>query len=166
MLSVHRTALVVSIASMALAACAPPGDPEAVVQDGATEREVLRALESYYAAFSARDWPLFEEHFWPGATMTTVWTPSGEDVERVVATTVPSFVAQAPEGPDSREVFEERLVSADITVEGILAQAWVRYSARFGDPGDIFEWEGLDAFTLIRHGGEWRITSLAYAPDE
>jgi hypothetical protein len=165
MLSVHRTALAVFIATVAHAACAPPGDPEAVVQDGTAETEVLRTLESYYTAFSARDWPLFEAHFWPGATLTTIWTPSGEDAERVVTTTVPSFVAQAPEGPDSREVFEERLVSAEITVEGGLAQAWVRYRARFGDPGDIFEWEGLDAFTLMRHGGQWKITSLAYASD-
>jgi hypothetical protein len=153
------------MASMALATCGQLDEPDAVGLDGAAEAEVFQALESYYAALSSRDWPLFEEHFWPGATLTTVWVPQGEDVERVVATTVPSFVAQAPEGPDSREVFEERLMSADITVEGVLAQAWVRYSARFGDPGDISEWEGRDAFTLLRHAGEWKITSLAYAPD-
>ncbi len=28
----------------------------------------------------------------------------------------------------------------------------------------VSEWEGLDAFTLLRHAGEWMITSLAYAP--
>ena len=55
--------------------------------------------------------------------------------------------------------------SAQIVVEGGLAQAWVRYDAQFGDPGDIAEWSGLDAFTLMRHQGRWRITSLAYQSD-
>ncbi len=120
------------------------------------------ALESYYAAFSDRDWPRFAEHFWPGATMATIWTPAGEDEDRVVVVSVPDFVAQTPSGPDSREIFEERMVSARIEAEGDLAQAWTEYAARFGDPGDVIEWRGLDAFTLMRHGGRWKIVSLAY----
>jgi hypothetical protein len=97
--------------------------------------------------------------------MTTIWIPEGEAEERVVATTVPEFVEQAPSGPGSREIFEETLLSVQITVSGNLAQAWARYKARFGDPGDVMEWEGFDAFTLMKHNGAWRITSLAYVPD-
>ena len=82
-----------------------------------------------------------------------------------MVTSVPDFVAQAPEGPGSREIFEERMVSASIQVSGNVAQAWVRYDARFGDPGQVAEWSGIDAFTLIRHRGEWRFTSLAYVAD-
>ena len=135
-------------------------------QDAAElEQEVRTVLVSYYRAFSDRDWPRFEDHFWPGATMTTIWTPPGETRVRVVASTIPEFVAQAPQGPGSREVFEETLITVEITVEGDLAQAWAGYQARFGDPGDIMEWEGIDAFTLLRHDGEWRISSLAYVPD-
>lgn len=138
---------------------------EAEVEPPAAELELRRVLDSYYMALSDRDWPRFAEHFWPGATMTTIWTPAGETVIRVVATSIPDFVAQAPDGPGSREVFEESLISATITVEGSLAQAWARYRARFGDPGDIVEWEGLDAFTLLKHDGEWKISSLAYVSD-
>ncbi len=94
--------------------------------------------------------------------MATIWTPAGEDDDRVVAVSVPDFVAQTPSGPDSREIFEERMVSARIEAEGDLAQAWTEYTARFGDPGDVIEWRGLDAFTLMRHGGQWKIVSLAY----
>jgi hypothetical protein len=134
--------------------------------DGGVESEVSDVLNEYYDALSARDWGRFEDFFWPGATLTTVWTPPGETDPRVVFTGVPEFVAQAPEGPGSREIFEERLLSAEVTVESGLAQAWVRYHARFGDPGDLLEWEGVDAFTLMRHHGRWRITALAYVPDE
>ena len=48
------------------------------------EQEVRGVLQSYYDAFSARDWDRFTEHFWPGATLTTVWVPEGEAAERVV----------------------------------------------------------------------------------
>jgi len=39
---------------------------------------------------------------------------------------------------------------------------WARYTARFGDPGSVRTWKGIDAFTLMRHEGRWRIVSLAY----
>jgi hypothetical protein len=138
------------------------GQYQLVDEDTTDRREVRATLDSYYDAFSERDWPRFESHFWEGATMTTIWVPEGESVERVVTTSIPDFVAQAPSGPGSREIFEERLVSARIVVEGDLAQVRVTYHARFGDPGDVMKWEGLDAFTLLRFGGEWRISSLAF----
>ncbi|MBW3554544.1 MAG: nuclear transport factor 2 family protein [Gemmatimonadetes bacterium] len=56
------------------------------------------------------------------------------------------------------------MVEVAVTIEGPLAQAWARYEARFGDPGDVAEWSGIDAFTLMKHDGRWRIVSLAYAP--
>lgn len=165
----RKTLLLVVLAAWSCSAEARSADGGDAGDDSATafseEAEVRTFLESYYAAFSDRDWDRFADHFWPGATMTTVWTPPGESADRVVATTVPDFVMQAPEGPGSREVFEERMVSAEIDVRGNLAQAWARYTARFGDPPDIVEWQGMDAFTLMRHDGEWRVVSLAYLPE-
>ncbi|HZL99854.1 MAG TPA: nuclear transport factor 2 family protein, partial [Planctomycetota bacterium] len=128
--------------------------------------ELRAVLERYYADFSARDWPAFAGHFWPGATITTRWQPPGEGAPRVVVTSVPDFVAQAPQGPGSRSIFEERLTGAETRVEGGLAQVWARYAARFGDPGDVDEWTGIDAFTLMRHDGEWKIVALAFAHEE
>jgi hypothetical protein len=123
---------------------------------------VLTALRAYYRDFSARDWSAFADHFWPDATIATIWQPPGEDSIRVVATAIPDFIAQAPSGPGSRAIFEESMIDARIRVAGDLAQAWVRYRARFGDPGATREWAGVDAFSLLRHGGQWRITSLAF----
>ncbi len=126
---------------------------------------VIRHLESYYREFSNRDWRRFSAHFWPGAGLTTAWQPPGEDSVRVVTMAIEQFVEQAPFGPGSREIFEERMLDSEVKVDGNIAQALVRYRARFGDPGDIMEWEGTDAFTLLRFNGEWRITSLAYLGD-
>lgn len=130
-----------------------------------TLAEVRAELEAYYRDLSARDWTAFADHFWEGATLTTAFQPPGEEAVRVVATTVPEFVRLAPQGPGSREIFEEWIESAEIREENGLAQAWVRYGARFGDPGDVAEWRGIDAFTLLRHDGRWRISSLAYVAE-
>jgi hypothetical protein len=80
--------------------------------------------------------------------------------------TIEQFIEQAPLGPGSREVFEERLDSARVRGSDSLAQVWAWYSARFGDPGRVESWTGIDAFTLIHHDGRWRITSLGYVNDE
>lgn len=142
----------------------PAQEPGPAAPDRERARtEILAELEGYYADFSARDWVRFRDHFWSGATLTAVWQPPGEDTERVVITSLDDFVARAPEGPGSREIFEERMLEAEVTVQGALAQVWARYEARFGDPGDVREWTGIDAFTLMRHDGRWRIVSLSYA---
>jgi hypothetical protein len=137
-----------------------------VLLAAADSAAVLEELEGYYRDFSARDWVAFADHFWPDADITTIWQPPGEDSLRVVVTSIPDFVAQAPRGPGSRQIFQERMVEARIVTFGPLAQAWVRYHALFGDPGAVAEWRGMDAFTLLRHGGRWRIVELAFAGDE
>lgn len=156
--------LLLAASALLLAACAASSGAH-VPEDPAAESAVRAALLSYYDALSDRDWPRYQEHFWSGATLTSVWTPPGEASPRVVATSVPDFVTKAHLGPGSREIFEERMLSAHVVVEGCLAQAWARYAARFGDPGDLMEWRGIDAFTLLYHDGAWRITSLAYAAE-
>ena len=123
-------------------------------------------LEAYYRDFSNRNWPAFASHFWPGTSITTVWQPPGEPEPRVVPTTVEAFVEQAHLGPGSREIFEERMLEAQIDARGNIAHAWVRYRARFGDSTNLMEWEGTDVFSLLRHRGEWRIASLVFAGDD
>lgn len=127
--------------------------------------EVIAELDRYYRDFSARDWAAFAEHFWPGATLSTIWAPPGETGPRVVVTTVPAFVEQAPSGPGSKPVFEERMLEVAVTGHGPLAQAWARYKARFGEPGQVAEWTGVDAFTLMKYQGRWKIVALGYADE-
>jgi hypothetical protein len=154
------------LAGLALAACtidyAPPDARRGETVPSADTTMVLTELRSYYRDFSARNWLAFSDHFWPGATMATRWGPALEDSLRVWTTTVPEFVAAAPTGPDSRAIFGRSMLDARIRLVGDLAQAWVTYRARVGDPGAAEEWQGIDAFTLLQHGGRWRIAALAY----
>ena len=127
--------------------------------------QVRAMLTRYYRDFSARDWEAFVTHFWEGATITTIWAPQGQTERRVVATSIPDFVAEAGLGPDSKAIFEETMGRTEIRVHENLAVVWAEYQARFGDPGDIAEWSGIDAFTLMKHEGMWKITSLAFSAE-
>jgi hypothetical protein len=163
---------VVAVAAAAVACDRPESTPAQTEspQDGAApdsvRDQVLAVVEQYYADLSDRDWPNVRAHFWPGATLTTTWQPPGEPVERVVMTTIEAFIDQAPQGPGSRAVFSEAMTSAIVRGNNDLAQVWAAYDARFGDPGDIQEWSGIDAITLLRFEGRWRISSIAYATTE
>jgi hypothetical protein len=143
----------------------PAGDDLSGSVPDSVENEILEELEDYYGDLSARDWEAFASHFWPGATIATIWAPPGEAGPRVVSQTVPEFVAKAPEGPGSKPIFEERMDAARVRARGNLAQVWASYTARFGEPGNVAVWTGIDAFALLKHEGRWRITSLTFAGD-
>jgi len=151
----------------------PPGPPtEAdslarVEADSSLRAGVDGALRLYYARFSARDWRAFRRSFWPGATITTRWTPPGERQARVWMQPVEDFVRRAPEGPGRMAVFSERMLHAHITGYGDLANAWVVYEGRWGLTRDsVRTIRGIDAFTLYRDDGAWRITALAFTPEQ
>jgi hypothetical protein len=152
--------------SIAGAGCASPPRPAVPATEPietAVRAEVMEELTRYYADFSARRWNAFATHFWPGATITTIWQAPGESGDRVVITSIDRFIELAPQGPDSKAIFEERMTGADMRVHGDLAHVWAKYNAKFGDPGDIKQWSGIDAFTLMKHDGRWKIVALAFA---
>jgi len=161
--SVGRAACSILMLTVTFSACG--GGSQDRYSNPVEERAVLAVLEQYYSDFSSRDWEAYASHFWPGADLTTVWQPAGEHQDRVIATTIDDFISQVPQGPGSREIFEERMIEAHIRIFNNLAQAWVRYGTRFGDPGEVAEWEGVDAFALLKHDGSWRIASLVFSSE-
>ncbi|MBI1854053.1 MAG: sulfurtransferase [Planctomycetes bacterium] len=93
----HRVALgrtaILAVSALAFFGCCAASTRDA----NADAAPIVRAeLERYYGRLSDRDWPNFSDHFWPGATITTIWQPPGESKARVVAASVGEFVAQAP----------------------------------------------------------------------
>ena len=128
--------------------------------------EVLATLESYYADMSERDWAAYANHFHPGAVLATSWPREEGGEPRVQLTTVEEFLARTSEGPDAASIFGEWMTDAEVRVEGDLAEAWVRYDAKFGEPGELMEWSGVDSFSLFREDGRWRIVSLSYVSIE
>ena len=127
---------------------------------------VLTMLETYYADMSARDWSAYEEHFHPGAVLATSWPHEPGAPPSVQVTTLDDFLARTGEGPDAASIFGEWMTDAEVRVVGDLADAWVRYDARFGEPDELMEWSGVDNFSLLRQDGRWRIVSLSYVSVE
>ena len=175
-----RLAPLSSLLLLALASCriekAPSGRPAGEVtvadslarveQDSAVVAGVNAALRLYYARLSDRDWRAFRRSFWPGATVTTRWVPPGERRERVWVQTAEEFARRAPEGPGRMAVFGERMLHAHVTGYGDLASAWVIYEGSWGERRDLVRTvHGIDAFTLYRDDGQWRIASLVFTPE-
>lgn len=138
-------------------------DPAAEDPVNAKERAFIVAeVTAYYDDLTAGRWDDFARHFWRGAVVMTVWQPEDGSERRVDFISVPEFIAQLDLGPDSTMIFEQELGTADVHFHGNVAQAWVHYYVRFGEPGDVHEWADVDAFTLMKFMGMWKITSLAF----
>lgn len=167
-LSDRIVCVLLGVVALTLPGCQSPPEAEAeamLAADEQVQKDVRAELETYYRDLSARKWSAFASHFWPGATITTIWQPTGEPRERVHVQTVPEFIARTPEGADSKPIFAETMLDAEIRVDGALAHAWVRYAAEFGDRDNLARWTGTDAFTLMRFEGRWRIVALAFSPE-
>ena len=134
------------------------------LQEGGSRQSILTTLERYYSDFSARNWTRFATHFWPDATIDAVRLPDGEEAARPVSMTVPEFVALVQDPLAREPIFEVRMGTAQVLVRGNLAQVWTHYRVRFGDL-NVSQWGGVNAFTLIRFRGRWRVVSLAYNTD-
>jgi hypothetical protein len=119
-------------------------------------------LRMYYTDLSSRDWEKFRTHFWKDATITTAWKAPGDSLPAVDVTTIDDFIKEAPLGPGSQPVFEEKMKDSRVQVQGNIAEAWVEYEAKFGKPDSLLEWSGTDVFTFFRHNGEWKIVSLVF----
>lgn len=138
----------------------------AVEQDSAEVVAVETALRTYYRRFTARRWPTWKLSFWPGASVTTDWQPPGEPAVRVVVQSVDDFARRAADGSDRPGSFSVEPVHLDVRAYGPLAVAWVVYRARLGTRRDSVETHyGVDAFHLLKHRGEWRITALTFTTE-
>ncbi len=142
----------------------PTAEAQADMMNARERALIVAEVTAYYRDLTARDWDSLARHFWRGAVVTTIWEPEDGSERRVDFITVPEFIAQMDLGPDSTFIFEQRLGSAEVHFDGNLAQVWAEYRVRFGEPGHARLWNDVDAFTLMKHVGLWKISSLALAP--
>ncbi len=135
-------------------------------QDTRDARErglILAEVTAYYRDLTARDRDAFARHFWRGAVVTMIWEPDDQSERRVDFISVPDFIVQMDLGDDSTIIFEQTMGTVELHVDGNVAQVWSRHRVRFGEPGNVREWTDVDAFTLMKHVGLWKISSVALA---
>jgi hypothetical protein len=131
-----------------------------------SEKAIYQLLVDYYQTFSDRNWPEYKSFFIDKATLTTVWQTDSSSNPDIFTSTIDEFLDQTKDGPDSQPVFEEKMVESEIVVKQNLANAWVKYDAKFGSEDNLMTWSGYDLFSLIKHEGEWKIASIVYSSAE
>lgn len=131
-----------------------------------SEEAIQQLLVDYYQTFSERNWPEYKSFFVEKATLTTIWQTDSSSNPEIFTSTIDEFLNQTKDGPDSQPVFEEKMVESEIVVKQNLANAWVKYDAKFGTEENLMKWSGYDLFSMIKHNGEWKIASMVYASVE
>lgn len=127
--------------------------------------EVREAVRAAYADLSARRWTDLAARFAPGATVSMTQKPRGEAAPRLTITPIPEFLARLQKMTEGKTVYEEKMASCEVLVQGGVAHVWSRFEARVGDASKVHSWTGIDAWTLLRHDRAWRIVSLAVSED-
>jgi hypothetical protein len=173
-----RLALLALPAALLLAACRveradagrPGGAVAAPPADSAATAQVLAALRLYYARLSGRELRVLSRSFWPRATITSLMGTPSDTTAAVRTLTIEELAGRGRAAPECRASFSDEMAHASVATYGPLAQAWVTYRARCGVTRDsVATHYGVDAFLLLRHQGEWRISGLALArelPDQ
>lgn len=118
---------------------------------------VLAVVTGLFDAMRARDTAAMHAAFDPGASLASASV--GRDGAPVVQrTAIADWLAGVARGGASGPVLDERLRNPVVSVDGSLATVWVEYGLFVGPN---FSHCGVDAFTLAKAGGAWRILSVA-----
>ena len=144
--------LLAACASAPAAPVAPPPDPDV---------EAVKAeIRQMYVDLSARDWEKFEGHFCAGSVVIF----KGRDgAARVMS--LKEFDAMARKGVEGQPIYEERCDTLDARVHRDMAHAWSHFSAKVGTEEKLQKWSGIDAYSLLRIDGKWRIAAIAISED-
>ncbi len=114
-----------------------------------------------YADLSARDWEKFAGHFTEGAVVILKTRAGAARITSIVG-----FNERNQKAVADKEVFGEDCEALDVRVHRDLAHAWSRFRGRVGTKEKIDSWSGIDAYTLLRLEGTWKIAAIAVSVDE
>jgi hypothetical protein len=128
--------------------------PAALAQAPDPEREaILAPVRRLFDAMRKGDSAAVRAAFHPRAFLATALVRQG--VPTLEVDSLDAFVRAV--GTPHDEVWDERVISEKIEVDGPLASVWVEYAFY---AGDTFSHCGIDAFQVARAPGGWRIIAL------
>ena len=134
-----------------LAAFAPA---VAQAQQTDAEKEVLAAVEKFFAGFNAKDTVVMKSMLYPGGTLLTTGT-NREGQPIVMKESMDGFLKIIAGAPVT---LEEKLFEPEVRVDDNLATVWTRYEL-WAD--GKFSHCGVDAFQLVRTVDGWKIAVIA-----
>ncbi len=118
---------------------------------------VQSAVEHYFSSWSARDMAAYEGAFHPDAVI--FYCDANRAIER--SPLQPFILSQKQAHEQSPVPLNEVPESIDIAQRGDFATALVHWKLTIG--GTVKT--GVDAFTMLKVGGQWKIVSLVFGSD-
>lgn len=116
---------------------------------------VLATVQKVFDAMRTRDTALLRQAFDTSARLAGVSARGGPPTVRLTAPAAfGSAIASAPAG----DVWNERIYNPEVRIDGDVAQVWAYYTFH---RNKTFSHCGVDAFMLLKVGGDWKITQLA-----
>jgi hypothetical protein len=120
---------------------------------GEAELEVLAAVQRLFEGMRARDGATVAAAFHPEARLQSALVDSSGAVS-VRPTAIEGFAAAVGAGG---EPWNERIVQAEVRIDGPMAHVWVPYTFH---AGDRFSHCGVNSVQLVRLQEGWKILSL------
>lgn len=117
------------------------------------EDDVMQPIRSLFDAMRSGDSALARTVFHPQARLSRV--PGDDSALTVDDATLESFISAI--GREHDKVWDERIWDWEIKIDGNMATVWTKYAFYLGDE---FSHCGVDAFQVVRTGGNWKILNL------
>ena len=125
----------------------------ALFAQNAEETAVKTTVHTLFQAMQKADSTMLKPLFSPGARLQTVINKQGDVTVRDEA--IAGFINSI--GKAKAGTLDERLSGIDIKIDGDLATAWTPYVFYFQDKKSHC---GVNAFTLVKIGGSWKIQTI------
>jgi hypothetical protein len=133
-------------------AAAAPGTARPQASDRAA---ILATVQHVFDAMRTRDTTLLHQAFDSTARLVGVSNRGGPPS---VSLTSPSQFGVAITRAPAGDVWHERIYEPEVRIDGNVAQVWAYYTFH---RNAVFSHCGVDAFMLMKVGGDWKITQLA-----
>lgn len=119
-----------------------------------TENEIMQTVRSLFEGMRLGDSSMVRATFHTDANLNTTFTDK-EGVTQFRTGSVDGFVTQI--GTPHKEVYDEKIWSYQIQIDGPLASVWTDYSFFLDDK---FLHCGVNAFHLVQFSDGWKITQI------
>ena len=120
----------------------------------AEQRDVVESIERLFTAMARRDTVAARAVMAPGSRLYSIIVGSPSAAMR--QQTDSAFLASLAVGT---ERLLERMWTPTVLVRGPVASVWAPYDFHVNG---AFSHCGVDSFTLVRVGGDWKVTGITY----
>jgi hypothetical protein len=152
-------AAVLLAATLAGCASAPPAGPPAGSDEFQIEATVLAVYNVISGPAGRRDWRVFEALFAPDARMVISTVKDGAPA--TVVLTTKDYIERTTPGFNEKGFFERPVATRTLRY-GNIAHVWSTYEAREASNQEKPFMRGINSFTLVRIGNDWKVQSLVW----